>query len=87
MAKDHRPSVKNDEVYEELRKKGYSKQKSAAIANAQANDDMEPSRKGGQAPPYEDWTKNDLYRRAQELDIAGRSDMSKSELIEALRDN
>lgn len=34
---------------------------------------------------YEDWTKSDLYDRAQELGIDGRSSMSKRELIAALR--
>jgi hypothetical protein len=34
---------------------------------------------------YENWTKTDLYGRAQDLDIAGRSGMNKRELIEALR--
>ena len=84
---DHGNSIKDDETYEALREKGASKQKAAAIANAQANDDMSPSQKGGKAPPYEDWTKDDLYERAQELDIDGRSDMTKDELINALRNN
>lgn len=35
--------------------------------------------------PYEEWTKGELYERAQELDIDGRSGMSKPELIKALR--
>jgi hypothetical protein len=34
---------------------------------------------------YENWTKSDLYDRAQELDIDGRSSMSKRQLIAALR--
>ena len=85
MTKNHGPSVKDDETYEELRDQGYSKQKSAAIANAQASDEMNPSEKGGKAPPYEEWTKDELYDRAQDLDIEGRSDMSKDELIKALR--
>lgn len=34
---------------------------------------------------YEEWTKSDLYDRAQELDIDGRSSMSKHQLIAALR--
>lgn len=34
---------------------------------------------------YEDWTKSELYERAQELDIEGRSSMSKRQLIAALR--
>lgn len=34
---------------------------------------------------YEKWTKSDLSDRAQELDIDGRSAMSKKQLIAALR--
>ena len=83
--KDHGPQIKNDDTYEELRDKGYDKSKAAAIANAQANPDMHPSKKGGQSPAYEDWTKDELMGRAQELDIEGRSDMTKDELIDALR--
>lgn len=85
MAKDHGPSIKDDETYEALRGDGASKSKAAAIANAQASSAQDPASKGGQAPPYEDWTKEDLYTRAQELDIDGRSSMSKSDLIDALR--
>ncbi len=85
MTKDHGPSIKDDETYEALRDKGYDQQKAAAIANAQANDDMNPSEKGGKAKPYEEWTKDELYDRAQELEIEGRSNMTKDELIEALR--
>lgn len=87
MGSEHGPSVKDDETYEALREDGYSKSKAAAIANAQANDDMAPSKKGGKQPPYEEWTKDELYDRAQELDIDGRSDMGKDELIAALRGN
>ncbi|MBB4302724.1 hypothetical protein GGD81_001760 [Rhodobium orientis] len=85
MPKNDNPSIKNEEVYEALRDKGASKEKAARIANAQASPSQHPSRKGGKAPPYEEWTKDELYERAQELDIDGRSDMSKSELIDALR--
>lgn len=86
MTKDHGSSIKDDETYEALRDKGYSKEKAARIANAQASDDQQPSRKGGKAEPYEDWTKEELYERAKELEIEGRSEMSKDELIRALRD-
>ena len=85
MTKDHGPSVKNDDVYEALREDGASKEKAARIANAKANPDQHPSEKGGKAQPYEEWTKDDLYNRAQEIGVKGRSDMSKDELIEALR--
>ncbi|MCR8827127.1 DUF7218 family protein [Pseudosulfitobacter koreensis] len=87
MTKDHGKSVKDDETYEALRDDGASKEKAARIANAKANDDQHPSKKGGSQPPYEEWSKGDLYDRAQELDIDGRSDMSKDQLIDALRNH
>jgi hypothetical protein len=37
------------------------------------------------AQPLEELTKEDLYARAQAADVTGRSDMSKEELIAALR--
>jgi hypothetical protein len=87
MTKDHGPSIKDDETYEALREDGASKEKAARIANAQASDNRSPSKKGGKAPPYEEWTKDDLLDRATELDIEGRWDMTKDELIDALRNH
>lgn len=83
----HGPSVKDEDTYEALRDEGASKQKAARIANAQANSSQKPSKKGGSQPPYEEWTRDDLYNRAKELDISGRSNMSKSQLIDALRNS
>jgi hypothetical protein len=86
MARDtNRPSIKDEDVYAALREEGNSKEKAARIANAQANKDQAPSRKGGRASPYEEWTKEDLYERAQELEIDGRSGMDKRQLVAALR--
>jgi hypothetical protein len=80
------PSVKDDELYEKLRDEGNSKEKSARIANASANSSRhDVGKKGGQSAAYDDWSKDDLQKRARELDIDGRSSMSKSELVEALR--
>ena len=82
------PSVKDAELYEKLRDEGNSKQKSAAIANAAANTSRsEVGRKGGSSPSYDDWTVDDLRERAAELEVEGRSSMTKDELIEALRDH
>ncbi|MGB3800680.1 MAG: Rho termination factor N-terminal domain-containing protein [Lewinella sp.] len=82
MAKDHGPSVKNDEQYEALREDGMSKQKAARIANT-----PDAGKKGGQAGDYADRTKKELYDQAKKVGIEGRSKMSKQELIEALRNN
>lgn len=82
------PSVKDDELYEELREEGESKEKSARIANAAAaSSRSEVGRRGGEAGTYEDWTVDDLRDRARELEIEGRSSMSKDDLIAALRDH
>lgn len=47
----------------------------------------ETGRTGANRPsrPYESWTKEELYERAQELDLDGRSNMSKNQLVTALR--
>lgn len=83
--KDPGPSVKDKEVYEAVRDDGASKQKAARIANAAAASSREEvGKKGGEAGSYEDWTVDELRDRARELDITGRSDMNKDELIDAL---
>lgn len=82
--KDHGPSIKDDEQYEALRRKGMSKEKAARIANS---DRSKTGKKGGESPKYEEWTKKDLYQKAAEVDIEGRSSMSKEELIDALRNH
>jgi hypothetical protein len=80
------PSVKDDETYEALRRQGESKEKSARIANAGARSSRKAvSKRGGKSPAYEDWSKQDLAERARQIGVEGRSTMSKSELIEALR--
>jgi hypothetical protein len=82
------PSVKDPEVYEALRDEGNSKEKSARIANASANTSRSKvGRKGGKSPAYDEWTVTDLRRRAAEIDVPGRSSMSKAELVKALRNH
>ena len=86
MAKDHGPSVKDDELYEELREDGASKEKAARIANAKAGGE-DVSAKGGSAEAYQDRTVEELQERAREIGIEGRSEMTKDELIDALRNH
>ena len=80
--KDPGPSVKDKDRYEALRDKGYSKEKSARIANTK-----NPGKKGGNADPYEERTREELYDKAKEVGITGRSKMDKKQLIHALRNN
>ena len=86
--RDPGPSVKDKELYESLRDEGNSKEKSARIANAAANTSRSAvGRKGGKSGDYDDWSKDDLAKRARELEISGRSSMTKRELISALRNH
>lgn len=80
MSRDHGPSVKDDTLYEDLRRDGASKQKAARIANAKAAGTL-----GHRGTELEDRTKADLLKEARRIGIAGRSTMSKAELVKAVR--
>jgi hypothetical protein len=86
--RDPGPSVKDKELYEELRDQGNSKEKSARIANAAAKTSRKTvARRGGKSPAYEDWNVVDLKQQASKVGISGRSSMNKKQLIDALRDH
>ena len=89
MAKrDPGPSVKNKDQYEKLRDQGNSKEKAARIANASAGQGKKTvGRRGGKAGSYDDMSKQELYDRAKKVGIAGRSSMTRSQLVNALRNH
>ncbi|MFC9984991.1 Rho termination factor N-terminal domain-containing protein [Microbacterium keratanolyticum] len=81
-------SLKDPELYEELRKQGDSKEKAARISNAAARDGRSAvGRRGGESEDYEDRTVSELRARAKELGLRGYSDKRKSALIEMLRNH
>jgi len=83
-----RAQIKDGKIYRKLRGSGNSEEKPARIANAAAGSSRRKvGAKGGQSPAYQDWTKADLVKRAKEIGIKGRSSMSKSQLITALRNH
>ncbi len=82
MAKDHGAQIKDDSLYEDLRKQGNSKEKAARIANAKANGSLDH-----RGTKLEDRTKADLMREAREIGIKGRSTMDKAALAKAIRDH
>ncbi|HEY7885670.1 MAG TPA: Rho termination factor N-terminal domain-containing protein [Cellvibrionaceae bacterium] len=84
MVKNHGPTIKDDEQYQALRDQGMSKEKSARIANTPRST---VAKRGGKAPPYEEWKKSELYKKAAEVGIDGRSGMNKGDLIKALREH
>lgn len=84
--RDPGPSVKDPEMYEALRDEGASKEKAARISNAAAASSREEvGHRGGKAKDYADSTKKELMDRARDIGIKGRSSMTKSQLIDALR--
>lgn len=79
-------SLKDPELYEELRSDGASKEKAARISNAAARDGRKAvGKRGGAAGDYEDWTVADLRARAKELGLSGYSRARKADLIDMLR--
>lgn len=75
------PSVKNPRQYEAMRDRGMSKSKAARISNAGKG----AAKRGGRSSSYDDMTKDELMERARKRNIAGRSTMTKGQLIAALR--
>ncbi|MGR6327759.1 DUF7218 family protein [Sphingomonas sp. XXL09] len=80
MAKDHGSQIKDDSLYEDLRKQGNSKEKAARIANAKANGSLDH-----RSTHLEDRSKADLMKEAREIGIEGRSKMDKAALVKAIR--
>lgn len=80
--------LKDEELYEKLRDDGASKEKAARISNAAARDGRSAvGRRGGESGDYEDWTVDELKKRAKELGIEGYSGKRKAEIIKMLRDH
>jgi hypothetical protein len=80
--------IKNEKMYQDLRKKGDSKEKAARISNAAASRGKSSvSRKGGKSGSYADWTVPELKKRANELGISGYSSLTKDKLVAKLRNH
>jgi hypothetical protein len=81
-------SIKNEKLYEDLRRQGESKQKAARISNAAAARGASAvGRKGGESGSYDDWTVQQLRNRAKEIGLSGYSRLTKSKLISTLRNS
>ena len=91
-------SNKDERKYEKIKKsskeRGASEERAKEIAARTVNKDR---REEGRTPkkrtegtgnpnqPLEERTKEELYNRAKELGISGRSKMNKKELVQAIR--
>jgi hypothetical protein len=82
MAKDHGPQIKDDALYEELKKQGASSEKAARIANARAAGTLKHN-----SERLEERTKADLMKEAAKIGIEGRSKMDKAGLVKAIRNH
>ncbi|QNI08909.1 Rho termination factor [Mycobacterium kubicae] len=81
-------SIKNEKLYQDLRKKGDSKEKAARISNAVAGQgESKVGRKGGKSQSYDEWTVPQLRKKAKELGMTGYSSLTKDKLISKLRNH
>jgi putative protein kinase ArgK-like GTPase of G3E family len=81
-------SIKDEEMYYDLRKQGDAMDKAARISNAAAARGRSAvGRKGGRSGSYDSWTVLELRARAKELGITGYSGLNKSDLISELREH
>ena len=88
MPRQQRPQLKDPKLYERLRKEGASEEKAARISNAAAKEGRSKvGRRGGKAEDYEERTVKELRERAKELGLSGYSRLTKSELIDRLRNH
>ena len=81
-------SIKNEKMYQDLRKQGDSKEKAARISNAAADRGKSSvGRKGGKSGSYADWTVPQLKKRAKEVGMSGYSGLTKDKLVAKLRNH
>ncbi|WKK56980.1 MULTISPECIES: Rho termination factor N-terminal domain-containing protein [unclassified Sphingobacterium] len=76
------PRIKKEDTYQALKKEGMSSEKAARIANAQKAGTIDHK-----SEKLEERSKTDLMSQAKEIGISGRSKMTKSELISAIRNH
>jgi hypothetical protein len=82
------PSIKDEKLYQDLRKKGDSAEKAARISNAAAaRGRSNVAKSGGKSGSYDDWTVPELKKRAKQLGISGYSSLTKDKLISKLRNH
>lgn len=84
-----------EHIKDNAEERGYSEDRAEEIAARTVN---KHRRESGETPnkttqgtgnpnkSLEDRTKNELYNRAKELNIKGRSNMNKKQLVEAIRE-
>jgi uncharacterized protein YoaH (UPF0181 family) len=74
--------VNDNERFGKLFARGMSKGKAARMVVSNTG----KANHGGKFSKYEKWTLDELYQKAEELDVAGRAHMNKQALIESLRE-
>jgi hypothetical protein len=85
---DRNNSLKDPKLYEDLRREGDSEEKAARISNAAAKRGRSAvGEKGGESGSYDDWSVDELRKRAKELGLRGYSRLTKGKLIAALRNH
>lgn len=85
MARESAGRIKREKAeqrYNDLLQQGLTEEQAERVAKAPAK---KTARHGGKHSEYQGWDKRALAKRAQELQVSGRSGMNKQQLINAIR--
>jgi hypothetical protein len=74
--------IKDEDQYENLREQGMNQEQSARITEAENSDEEEREER-----KYENWSREQLLDKAEDVGIEDRSEMDKDELTEALKNH
>ncbi len=76
----NKDAQQHERRFQGLLDRGLSPEKAARLLAAQET-------RSGEPEAYEDWTDEELVAHAEQMGVAGHLDMTRTELIAALRDH
>ena len=77
--------VKSTKIAKLPKQRGSREKPVRIVRSAASSSQIKAVRRSGTSSSLDEWSKEDLIKRARQLGISGRSSMNKSQLVSALR--